>query len=103
MDEAGLTSQARRLERSGYDGYPDEEDFLYLARASGVAFEICQDDVAYLPHYGSGPVSACLLRRYVYDGAGHGCPHYDLKQIYAEDDSLLHYHSGKRPYVPRRL
>ena len=40
LDEDGLSSQARRLERSGYDGYPDEEDFLYLARASGVTFEI---------------------------------------------------------------
>ena len=41
LDEDGLKSQARRLERSGYDGYPDEEDFLYLASASGVTFEIC--------------------------------------------------------------
>ena len=83
MEEHGLSSQAARLGLSGYDGYPDEEDFLYVAMASGVSFEIEGISKGYVPHYGTRPISARVLFRKVADGAGHLSDHYDLVQIYS--------------------
>ena len=53
LEEHGLSGQAARLGLSGYDGYPDEEDFLYVAMASGVTFEIESISKGYVPHYGT--------------------------------------------------
>jgi len=45
LREHGRSHQADRLRLSGYDGYPDEEDFMYIAMASKVSFEIEQPGV----------------------------------------------------------
>ena len=81
LKQHGLSQRARRLGLSGYDGYPDEEDFLYLAMASGISFEVEQKDVRYVPHYGTSPIAARVLYRTVVDGAGHESNHYDLSQV----------------------
>ena len=82
LREDGLSKRADRLELSGKDGYPDEEDFSYIAMASGISFEVDMG-ISYVPHYGTAPVSARVLYRKVADGAGHLSDHYDLGQIYA--------------------
>ena len=81
LREKGLFRQADRLSQEGPDGYPDEEDFIYLSEASGVSFELDLGH-AYKPHYGTSPISATLLYTDVVDGAGHSSKHYDLKQVY---------------------
>lgn len=80
--EDGASSQADRLMRSGYDGYPVQDDFYYIAKASGVSFEVEQHDLRCARHYGIRPISARLLLRKVADGAGHLSDHFDLAQIY---------------------
>ena len=40
LREHGLSHRADRLGLSGYDGYPDEEDFSYVAMASGTSFDV---------------------------------------------------------------
>ena len=81
LREHGLSKRADRLQLSGKDGYPDEEDFRYIAVASGVSFEVDLGG-AYVPHYGTTPLSARVLFRKIADGAGHLSDHYDLGQIY---------------------
>ena len=60
LREQGLTGQARRLGKSGYEGYPDEPDFFYLATAAGASFEQAISD-RYKPHYGAKPVVARVV------------------------------------------
>ena len=69
LRDHGRSRRADRLARSGYDGYPDEEDFIYIAMASGISFEV-DLGASYLPHYGTAPISARVLFRKVADGAG---------------------------------
>ena len=73
------------VSRSGQDGYPDEEDFFYVALASGISFEVDMG-IRYIPHYGTAPISARLLFRKIADGAGHLSDHYDLSHIYAASE-----------------
>ena len=70
LREHGLSHRADRLGLSGYDGYPDEDDFSYIAMASGISFEV-DIGARYVPHYGTAPISARVLFRKVADGAGH--------------------------------
>ena len=51
--EHGLLQQANRLKLSGAAGYPDEPDFLYIAMATGVPFEVEGISPGYVPHYGT--------------------------------------------------
>ena len=71
LTEHGLVEQAKRLALSGAEGYPDEEDFMYIAMALGLSFEIEGISKGYVPHYGTGPIAARVLFRQVADGAGH--------------------------------
>ena len=48
--------------------------------ASGIAFEVKQDGILYVPHYGSSPIVATVVRQSVSDGSGHLLQHYDLQQ-----------------------
>ena len=91
LTDAGLSSRAHRLQLSGYEGYPDEEDFLYLAMASGVSFE--NEQPWGILHYGTSPIAARVVFRKVTDGAGHSSPHYDLSQIYRSTDRVT---NGRR-------
>ena len=50
LREHGLSSQAERLSLSGPEGYPDEPDFLYIAMASGLSFEVAGISPGYVPH-----------------------------------------------------
>ena len=82
LDANGLSSQARRLELSGSDGYPDEEDFRWLSMASGVSFEIVQTGMAEPLCYGRSAIGATVQYVKVADGAGHLSDHYQLVQVY---------------------
>ena len=64
--------QAKRLGRSGHDGYPDEDDILYLATTTGTPFEVAQDDVAYKLHYGTPHISAIRAPRPPWAPVGGG-------------------------------
>ena len=81
--QQGMSIAAERLGLSGYDGYPDEPDFFYIASATGVSFEISGISDHYVPFYGTSPVAARIHFGRVKDGAGHESDHYDLEQIYA--------------------
>ena len=80
LKEHGLSNQAARLGLSGSGGYPDEENFMYLAKASGISFEIEGSSPGCVPHYEASPVAARVLFRKVADGAGHLSDHFDLSQ-----------------------
>ena len=56
FEEHGPSKQAARLGPSGYDGYTDEEDFMYHVMASRMPFEVAQDGVAQAaPRIQDGP------------------------------------------------
>ena len=93
----GLSRRSRRLSLSGYDGYPDEPDFLYIAMAAGASFELAISD-RYKPHYGTTPIVAEVRRTFLSDGAGHETPHYDLQQIFYSEKPVAPIVS--RPVVP---
>ena len=82
LEAHGKSEQAERLKLEGEPGYPDEEDTYYLFQANRVTFDIKQQGVPYVPHYGHGPIQATLQCGRVYDGAGHGSMHYNLEQLY---------------------
>ena len=84
LREHGLSQRADRLFLSGSDGYPDEEDFMYIAMASGISFEV-ECGFREMPHCGTRPISARVVFRDVADGAGHLSKQYDLAQIYVSD------------------
>ena len=81
LDTCGLSPQARRLERSGSEGYPDEPDFKWLAMASSIGFEVQLSGMSAPLPYGGLPITATVHYRKVADGAGHLSDHYDLVQV----------------------
>ena len=79
----GFHEQANRLLISGEAGQPDEEDFPYIARALGFAFEVVQPDIPMAPLvYGNGPVALRVLRHLQKDPAGHASWHYVVEQAW---------------------
>ena len=83
--EAGQRTSWERLHRDGPEGYPDEEDFPYVAAAAGLCFRVVQEGIRLRMVYGDGPVKLILRRHYIKDGAGEEQPHYD---VVARDDVL---------------
>ena len=84
MRSHGANAQADRLLLSGYDGWPDEEDFKYFSAYIGVAFEVVQPLCSrMLPLvYGTGRVGLRLQRVML----PQGCWHYEVQQIWAPSD-----------------
>ena len=78
-----LFEQAERLLLPGYAGYPDEEDFPYISRVLGHAFEVVQPGSSMAPLvYGSGPVALRVARVLQADGQGHRSWHYVVEQAW---------------------
>ena len=66
--------------------------------ASGISFEV-DLGAAYVPHYGTAPISARMLFRKIADGAGHLSDHYDLgrSMCVARARAVVDGDYGERP------
>ena len=71
----------------GPQGYPDEEDFAYIAAEAGFSIALVQDTIPKPLIYGAelGLVMLTMRRLYLEDGAGGKQPHYD---VVSSDDVL---------------
>jgi len=78
MRADGKEEEADRLYLAGDPGYPDEETLPYLGQALGGSIVVLTGQ--YQVAYGGGPavllMESCVAR----DPAGHGAPHFRLRQ-----------------------
>ena len=78
--DMGFGEEADRLLLEGSDGYPGELAFVAAARILAGVMEVVTLDGKLLS-YGSGAVRLRIVQTLVYDGAGHGSPHFQISAM----------------------
>ena len=75
LTDMGFEQEAVRLKLEGSDGYPDELAFAAAARLLPGRLEVLSQE-GILRSYGDGTLRLRVVQVLVYDGAGHGSPHF---------------------------
>ena len=77
LSDMNFQQEAGRLMLEGSDGYPDELAFVAAARLLCGRLEMLSLE-GVLRSYGSGAFRLRIAQTIVYDGAGHGSPHFQI-------------------------
>lgn len=75
LTDMGFEQEAVRLKLEGSEGYPDELAFAAAARLLQGRLEVLSQE-GILRSYGDGTLRLRVVQVLVYDGAGHGSPHF---------------------------
>ena len=78
--DMGFEQEAGRLMLEGSDGYPDELAFVAASRILSGRVEVLTLGGDLLS-YGSGALRLRIVQTLVYDGAGHGSPHFQVSAM----------------------
>ena len=81
--QMGFEEEAIRLQKEGSDGYPDELAFVAASRLLSGRLEVRSLEGQVLS-YGDGPCRLRIVQTMIYDGAGHGSPHFQILSDHAE-------------------